>query len=179
MRGKKNTKGKPTVYQGPVHNIKQCTIHQLESQKEKRIRIRHQKNIVEEIMPEILQNLILKTKTKAIFTYRSQNISKPVFWKQSLYLRLHIICKLRMIIYTYLTALWKNLNDYKRGCKQQATEINLAIIIVNFFPGLFSSVQFSHSVMSHSLRPHEPQHARPSCPSTTPGVYPKSCLLCR
>ena len=34
----------------------------------------------------------------------------------------------------------------------------------------FSSVQFSHSVMSDSLRPHELQHARPPCPSPTPGV---------
>ena len=31
--------------------------------------------------------------------------------------------------------------------------------------------QFSHSVMSDSLRPHESQHARPPCPSTTPGVH--------
>ena len=38
-----------------------------------------------------------------------------------------------------------------------------------------SSVQFSHSVMSDSLRPHEPQHARPPCPSPIPGVYPNSC----
>ena len=37
------------------------------------------------------------------------------------------------------------------------------------------SVQFSHSIMSHSSRPHEPQHARPPCPSPTPGVYPNSC----
>ena len=34
------------------------------------------------------------------------------------------------------------------------------------------SIQFSHSVMSDSLRPHEPQHARPPCPSPTAGVYP-------
>ena len=34
-----------------------------------------------------------------------------------------------------------------------------------------SSVQFSHSVMSDSLRPHESQHARPPCPSPTPGVH--------
>ena len=32
-------------------------------------------------------------------------------------------------------------------------------------------VQFSHSVVSNSLWPHEPQHARPPCPSPTPGVY--------
>ena len=39
---------------------------------------------------------------------------------------------------------------------------------------LFSSVQFSHSVVSDSLRPHELQHARPLCPSPTPGVHSDS-----
>ena len=39
----------------------------------------------------------------------------------------------------------------------------------------FNSVQFSHSVVSDSLRPHEMQHARPPCPSTTPRVYSNSC----
>ena len=39
------------------------------------------------------------------------------------------------------------------------------------------SVQFSHSVVSNSLWPHEPQHARPPSPSPTPGVYPNSCPL--
>ena len=37
------------------------------------------------------------------------------------------------------------------------------------------SVQFGHSVVSNSLRPHEPQHARPPCPSLTPGVHPNPC----
>ena len=41
----------------------------------------------------------------------------------------------------------------------------------------FSSVQFSRSIMSDSLWPHEPQHARPPCTSPTPGVYPNSCPL--
>ena len=36
-------------------------------------------------------------------------------------------------------------------------------------------VQFSCSVVSNSLRPHERQHARPSCPSPTPRVYPNPC----
>ena len=39
----------------------------------------------------------------------------------------------------------------------------------------FNSVQFSHSVVSDSLQPHESQHARPPCPSPTPGVYSNSC----
>ena len=34
---------------------------------------------------------------------------------------------------------------------------------------------FSLSVMSYSFWPHESQHARPPCPSPTPGVYPNSC----
>ena len=38
-----------------------------------------------------------------------------------------------------------------------------------------TSVQFSRSVVSDSLRPHESQHARPPCPSPTPGVHPNSC----
>ena len=37
------------------------------------------------------------------------------------------------------------------------------------------SVQFSHSVVSDSLRPHELQHARPPYPSPTPGVHSDSC----
>ena len=40
---------------------------------------------------------------------------------------------------------------------------------------LFRSVQFSHSVVSDSLWPHEPQHTRPPCPSPTPRVHPNSC----
>ena len=38
-----------------------------------------------------------------------------------------------------------------------------------------TSVQFSCSVVSDSLRPHELQHARPPCPSPTPGVHPNPC----
>ena len=37
-----------------------------------------------------------------------------------------------------------------------------------------SSVQFSRSVVSDSLRPHELQYARPPCPSPAPGVHPNS-----
>ena len=47
-------------------------------------------------------------------------------------------------------------------------------MLIRFF---FSSIQFSHSVVSNSLQPHEPQHARPPCPSQTPGVYSNSCPL--
>ena len=40
---------------------------------------------------------------------------------------------------------------------------------------MFSSVQFSRLVMSDSLWPHGSRHARPPCPSPTPGVHLKSC----
>ena len=41
-------------------------------------------------------------------------------------------------------------------------------------PVRINSVQFSHSVVSDSLRPHELQHARPPRPSPTPGVHSNS-----
>ena len=41
-----------------------------------------------------------------------------------------------------------------------------------------TSVQFSRSVVSNSLRPHESQHARPPCPSPTPRAYSNSCPSC-
>ena len=40
---------------------------------------------------------------------------------------------------------------------------------------VFSLVQFSHSVMSDFLQPHELQHTRPPCPSPTPGVHTNPC----
>ena len=45
--------------------------------------------------------------------------------------------------------------------------------------GNFSSVRFSSSIVSNSLWPLEPQHARPPCPSPTPRVHPNSCALSR
>ena len=44
---------------------------------------------------------------------------------------------------------------------------------------MLSSVQFSHSVVSDSLRPHEPQDTRPPCPSPIPRVHPNPCPLCQ
>ena len=48
-----------------------------------------------------------------------------------------------------------------------------------FFFQIDLSVQFSRSLMSDSLRPHELQHARPPCPSPAPRVYSNSCPLSR
>ena len=61
----------------------------------------------------------------------------------------------------------------------QASNILLPTVTMLYitFPRLIHlmTVQFSHSVVSDSLRPHESQHARPPCPSPTPGVYSNSC----
>ena len=51
--------------------------------------------------------------------------------------------------------------------------IILGVLVVEWYR--LNSVQFSCSVMSNSLRPHESQHARPPCPSPTPGVHSDSC----
>ena len=48
--------------------------------------------------------------------------------------------------------------------------------VSKLFPGIIFTVQFSHSVVSNSLQPHELQHARPPCPPPTAGVYPNPCL---
>ena len=49
--------------------------------------------------------------------------------------------------------------------------------MINYFPTVLSVSQFSCSVVSDSLRPHEKQHARPPCPSPTPRVHSDSCPL--
>ena len=48
---------------------------------------------------------------------------------------------------------------------------------LKYASSIFSSVQFSHSAMSDCLQSHGRQHARPPCPSPTPGIYSNSCPL--
>ena len=65
------------------------------------------------------------------------------------------------------------------SCKTNPTlTINHLFITPHFQPKgkeCFSSVQFSHSVVSTSLQPHESQHTRLPCPSPTLGVHSNSC----
>ena len=56
-----------------------------------------------------------------------------------------------------------------------SSEIYFEIFVIYNEKYIFASVQFSHSVMSDSLPPHEWQHARPPCPSPTPGVHSNPC----
>ena len=57
----------------------------------------------------------------------------------------------------------------------EATKLCVPRQSLTFFGlSVFNSVQFSDSVVSDFLRPHESQDTRPSCPLPTPGVYPNS-----
>ena len=56
----------------------------------------------------------------------------------------------------------------------QRVRHNWATFIFIFYLYHDDSIQFSHSVVSDSLRPHESQHARPPCPSQATRVYPNS-----
>ena len=83
---------------------------------------------------------------------------------------------LECILYHYLDLLSKTMIF----CLLEYLCLIMFTLLTPFFAlPYFSSVQFSRSVMSDSLRPHGMQHTRPPCPSPTPGVYPNSCPLSR
>ena len=67
---------------------------------------------------------------------------------------------------------------FSRGSSQPRDQTHISCNAGRFFTDwATSSVQFSHSVVSYSLRPHELQHTTPPCPSPTPGVHPNLCPL--
>ena len=70
------------------------------------------------------------------------------------------------ITYIHLN-IWKKMRKNKHSYSHFSLHVKMSIF----------SVQFSHSVMSDSLRLHEPQHSRPPCPSPTPGVHTNPCPL--
>ena len=90
--------------------------------------------------------------TVAHQTFLSMELSKQEYW------RIHSIHQ-----GIFLT---QGLNSAGRFFTIWATRYIMHIHI--------SSVQFSHSVVSDSLWPHELQHTRPPCPSPTPGVHSNS-----
>ena len=65
-----------------------------------------------------------------------------------------------------LNGIWK-----LRWLKQFPLSVFSKSSLVDNIFGKISSVQFSRSVVSDSLRPHGLQHAKPPCPSSTPRVY--------
>ena len=58
---------------------------------------------------------------------------------------------------------------------QWSRKISIIEFCLRWLGLLFSSIQFSCSVVSNSLKSHELQHARPPYPSPTRGVYPNPC----
>ena len=65
---------------------------------------------------------------------------------------------------------YQNTKQSKNTCDKNKSTVSFLSYL-----NPLQSVQFSRSVMLDSLQPHESQHARPSCPSPTPGVYSNSC----
>ena len=62
-------------------------------------------------------------------------------------------------------------SSYKSLSQNLYSTISCNLQICNALPLAFNSVQFSRSVMSNSLRPHESQNARPPCPSLMPRIH--------
>ena len=65
-------------------------------------------------------------------------------------------------------------NIHQKRKKNLHVPFDSAILLQEIYLTAISSVQFSCSVVSDSLRPHESQHARPPCPSPSPGVHSDS-----
>ena len=78
-----------------------------------------------------------------------------------------------------LADVWQKTTKFCKACILHLKLNKLKVL--NWF--IFGcSVQFSHSIVSHSCVAtvsHEPQYARPPCPSPTPGVHPNPCPLSR
>ena len=89
------------------------------------------------------------------------------------------INNLRYADETTLMAESEELKSLLMKVKEESEKVGLKLNIQEtriMASSTISSVQFSHSVVSDSLRHHEPQHVRPPCPSTTPEICPNSCL---
>ena len=86
--------------------------------------------------------------------------------------RICVSCVGRWIVYHWATREALHWDDVASKCQfgknwwQSSDQWKVCVSLV--------SVQFSHSVMFNSLRPHELQHARSPCPSPTPGVHSDS-----
>ena len=104
---------------------------------------------------------------------RRNSFSSSVLWRDKA-----CYCT-KSIVHMKQIQLIKTLGDaFQKSWLLVITSVKIFSIYVLFlYFGLNKqhTVQFSRSVMSDSLRPHELQHARPSCPSPTPGVYSNSC----
>ena len=110
-------------------------------------------------------------------TFWVSNINSSNPWKQNI---LPFLCFIRFLSRRshmfLLHRSFNSLDNFTLKCFIVFNAIVNWIFLKLYFSDflLFSAVQFSHSIISNSLRPHELQHARPPCPSPTPGVHPDS-----
>ena len=77
----------------------------------------------------------------------------------------------------FLRVPWTARRSNQSLVKEISSEYSLEELMLKLKLQNFTSVQFSHSVVSNSFWHHESQHARPPCPSPTAGVYPNPCPL--
>ena len=103
--------------------------------------------------------------------------TKEIFCLKSSY---HLELKSRVSHHYYVIFSRKNIKICQKF-SFYIRKVNNYLLWNETFSALCSttSVQFSLWVMSNSLWPQGLQHARPPCPSPTPGVYSNSCLLSR
>ena len=74
-----------------------------------------------------------------------------------------------------ISSFLRNLHTVLNSGCTSLHSVGLLLLLSVHTASEYSSVQFSRSVVSDSLKPHEPQHARPPCPSPTAGVYSNLC----
>jgi len=117
-------------------------------------------NIIKAIYDKPTANIILNGEKLKIFPLKSGTIQG---------------CPLSALLFNIvLEVLATAIKEKKRKEIQIGKEVVKLSLFTDDMILYISSVQFSHSVLSDSLRPHELQHARPPCPSPTPGVHPDS-----
>ena len=104
-----------------------------------------------------------------VFNKGQQNL--PSTWDINVHTKFRVGMPLNLIT---LVNIW-HLIFLPSGSSGSAWPLESSSYLPKHITVVFSSVQFSHSVVSDSLRPHEPQQTWPPCPSPTPGVHPNPC----
>ena len=158
-----------------------CLLRNLYAGQEATVRTRHGTTDWFQIGKEVHQGCILSPCLFNLYTeYITQNAGLDVA-QAGIKIAGRNINNLRYADDTTLMEESKELKSLLMQVKKESEKAGLKLNIqktkIMAF-GPISSVQLSHSVVSNSLRPHEPQQARPPCPSPTSGIL-VTCFLVR